>query len=280
MFSINLMSSTDFKFAVALTDTMNWNMTEDDFAFMIDLEPQGCFMLYSNSKPIGLATTITFDYVGWIGNVIVDQSFRHQGAGSFLVDHAIRYLETTNVTTIYIYAYPAKVSFYQHLGFNTDSNYIVIHGSPQVLPQTTINIIPGTTNYYPMILDFDTHCLGYSRHKLLNSLFTFSSTRCYIALINDRIQGYALIKDYTSMAELGPVVCARGAKHLSYQLIYSALRDTIESDTFMCIPQNECALIKSLTSNGFQEDFRVVRMLRGRSLPIDCMQIAESLERG
>jgi predicted N-acetyltransferase YhbS len=280
MFSIKLMTPHDFKFAVALTNTMNWNMAEDDFAYMISLEPQGSFMLYSNSKPIGLATTITFNQVGWIGNVIVDPNFRSQGAGSLLVQHAIRYLETKGVATLYIYAYPAKESFYKRLGFNKESSYIVLHGSPKVLPKDPVNIIPATKIHYSDIIDFDHRCLGYSRHKLLSSLLTFSFTRCYLALINDRIQGYALIKDYNGMAELGPVVCTREAKHLSSHLIYSALHDNFEIDTFMCIPQNECALIKLLKSNGFREDFRVVRMLRGGSLPIDCMQIAESLERG
>ena len=75
-------------------------------------------------------------------------------------------------------------------------------------------------------------------------------------------------------------MCTRETKKISSDLIYSALRDNSESDTFMCIPQNEGALVNSLKSNGFQEDFRVVRMLRGFPLQIDCMQIAESLERG
>jgi GNAT superfamily N-acetyltransferase len=280
MLTIKLMTSHDFKFAATLTDTMNWNMTEDDFSFMSALEPHGSFILYSNAQPIGLATTITFDHVGWIGNVIVNHNFRHQGAGSLLVQHAIRYLETKEVTTVYIYAYPAKESFYQRLGFNKESNFIVLHGSPDRLPQTLTTIIPATETHHTPIIDFDYRCLGYSRHKLLSSLLSLSSTRGYLAIKNNIIQGYALIKDYNGLAELGPIVCTRETKKISSDLIYSALRDNSESDTFMCIPQNECALVNSLTSNGFQEDFRVVRMLRGFPLQIDCMQIAESLERG
>jgi hypothetical protein len=270
MLTIKLMTSHDFKFAATLTDTMNWNMTEDDFSFMSALEPHGSFILYSNAQPIGLATTITFDHVGWIGNVIVNHNFRHQGAGSLLVQHAIRYLETKEVTTVY----------YQRLGFNKESNFIVLHGSPDRLPQTLTTIIPATETHHTPIIDFDYRCLGYSRHKLLSSLLSLSSTRGYLAIKNNIIQGYALIKDYNGLAELGPIVCTRETKKISSDLIYSALRDNSESDTFMCIPQNECALVNSLTSNGFQEDFRVVRMLRGFPLQIDCMQIAESLERG
>lgn len=280
MLSIQLMTARDFKFAVNLTDTMNWNMTEDDFSFMIELEPHGCFVLHSDAKPIGLATSITFDHVGWIGNVIVDNSYRHQGAGSFLVQHAIHYIESKGGTTVYIYAYPAKQHFYQRLGFNTEFNYTVLHGSPNNLLHPSNTIIPARKIHHPAIIDFDHHCLGYSRHKLLSSLLSVSHTRCYIAVMNDSIQGYAIIKDYGSMAELGPVVCTRKPKKMSYDLINSALRDNLRSDTFMCIPQNECALINSLKSNGFQEDFRVVRMLRGFPLHIDCIQIAESLERG
>jgi hypothetical protein len=280
MLSIRLLTARDFKFAVTLTDTMNWNMTEDDFSFMVELEPQGCFVLNSDSKPIGLATTISFDHVGWIGNVIVDKGYRRHGAGSFLAQHAIHYLESKDVNTVYIYAYPAKESFYQRLGFSTESNFSVLHGSLNILPPTSDIIVPATKIHHPAIIDFDCRCLGYSRQKLLTLLLSLSYTRCYIAVMNDSLQGYAIVKDYGSMAELGPVVWTRKAKRMSYDLIHSALRDNPGSDTFMCIPQNECALINSLKSNGFQEDFRVIRMLRGFPLNIDCMQIAESLERG
>jgi hypothetical protein len=259
---------------------MNWNMTEDDFSFMVELEPRGCFVLNSDSKPIGLATTISFDHVGWIGNVIVDKSYRRQGAGSFLVRHAIHYLESKGVTTVYIYAYPSKKSFYQQLGFSTESNFIVLYGSLNILPPTSDIIVPATETHHPAIIDFDSRCLGFYRHKLLSALLSLSSTRCYLAVMNDSLQGYAIVKDYGSMAELGPVVWTRKGKRMSYDLVHSALRDNLGSDTFMCIPQNECALINSLKSNGFQEDFRVVRMFRGFPLHIDCMQIAESLERG
>lgn len=280
MLSIRLLTARDFKFAVTLTDTMNWNMAEDDFSFMVELEPQGCFVLHSDLKPIGLATTISFDHVGWIGNVIVDKSYRRQGAGSFLVQHAIHYLESKGVTTACIYAYLAKQQFYQRLGFSTESNFNVLHGSLNLFPPTAENVVPAIKTQYPTIIDFDSRCLGYSRQQLLRSLLSLSSTRCYIAVTNDSLQGYAIVKDYGNFAELGPVVWTQEVKRIGYDLIHSALRDNPGIDTFMCIPQNECALINSLKSNGFQEDFRVVRMLRGFPLHIDCMQIAESLERG
>lgn len=280
MLSVRLITVHDFKFAVTLTDTMNWNMTEDDFSFMLELEPRGCFVMHSDSKPIGLATTISFDHVGWIGNVIVDKSYRGQGAGSFLAQHAIQYLESKGVTTVYIYAYPSKKPFYKRLGFSTDSNFIVLFGSLKNLPPTSDIIVPATETHHPAIIDFDRRCLGFSRHKLLNSLLSLSSTSCYLAVMKDSLQGYAIVKDYGSMAEVGPVVWTRKGKKMSYDLVHSALGGTLGSDTFMCIPQNECALINSLKSNGFQEDFRVVRMIRGFPLHIDCIQIAESLERG
>jgi hypothetical protein len=52
MFSVRRMSSEDIEFAVRITDTMNWNLTEQDFAFMMQLEPEGCFTLLCNSKKL------------------------------------------------------------------------------------------------------------------------------------------------------------------------------------------------------------------------------------
>lgn len=91
MFQVKKMTTKDFDFAVRLTDTMNWQLTEEDFEFMLRLEPEGCSVLLHNSRRVGILTTISFDKTGWIGNVIVDEDCRKRGAGSLLVKHAMDY---------------------------------------------------------------------------------------------------------------------------------------------------------------------------------------------
>ncbi len=83
------MRPEDFLFATELANTMNWNMSPEDFQFNSMLEPDGCLVLFEDSKPLGIATCISFGKIGWFGNLIVKEEVRHKGAGSFLVKHAI-----------------------------------------------------------------------------------------------------------------------------------------------------------------------------------------------
>ncbi|MGQ9538467.1 MAG: GNAT family N-acetyltransferase [Candidatus Bathycorpusculaceae bacterium] len=134
MFSVRQMREEDIEFAVQITETMNWNLTELDFEFMMNLEPEGCFILFYDSRKIGLATTISFGKVGWVGNVIVDENHRGKGAGTMLVKHATGYLKSRGVETIGLYSYKENVDFYMRLGFKRETKFTVLKG--QILPLT------------------------------------------------------------------------------------------------------------------------------------------------
>ena len=91
MFHVEKMKAEDFPFAVKLANTANWDVKIEDFEFMKNLEPQGCFVQFHGNAPIGIATTISFDKVGWLGNFILKEDARRKGRGSLLLKHAIDY---------------------------------------------------------------------------------------------------------------------------------------------------------------------------------------------
>ncbi len=113
MFKVKTMQPKDFLFATELANTMDWNMAPEDFQFNLMLEPEGCLILFDDSKPLGIATCISYGKVGWFGNLIVKEEARHRKAGSLLVKHAINYLQTKGVETIGLYAYPNLQNFTQ-----------------------------------------------------------------------------------------------------------------------------------------------------------------------
>jgi hypothetical protein len=47
MFNVKQMSLEDVQFAVQITDTMNWNLTEKDFEFMMSLELKDASFFYT-----------------------------------------------------------------------------------------------------------------------------------------------------------------------------------------------------------------------------------------
>lgn len=279
MFHIEKMVADDFSFAVQLTDTMNWNMIEEDFKFMIELEPNGCFVLWDDSERIGVATSISFGKVGWFGNLIVHEDHRERGAGTLLLKHAIDYLKSKNVETIGLYAYPQLLRFYGNLGFRSDEDFLVLRG--KAFSSTTKSSSKEVKEEnVEAIIDFDNRCFGASRRKLLKHILFNADNIGYMSTDNDAITGYVAAKVYEGTAEVGPAVCNQSRDDIAIALLRAVLDRLKGFEIFMCVTRRSTAILDMLFKAGFKEDFRVARMFSGPAVCGSCIYIAESLERG
>jgi GNAT superfamily N-acetyltransferase len=278
MFRIKNMSTDDITFAVRLTDTMDWNLAEEDFKFMMKLEPKGCFVLLDDSERVGIATTIGFGNVGWLGNLIVSEQHVKKGAGSLLASHAVKYLKKSNVKTVGLYAYTERVPFYERLSFTFDSHFTVLSGNGFSSP-TDSHIREGGKADIQKIIDYDCSCLGFSRKKLLEPILLDADNRCYI-YENREMAGYAIAKVYYRMAEAGPLICHQGCNEIAIKLLKAVLNGLDGLEVYMCIPKKQTALLDVLKGHGFSEKFRVARMFHGPPFNNKCICMAESLERG
>lgn len=188
MFHVKNMSLEDLDFAVRITDSMGWNLVEQDFKFMMHLEPDGCFVLLFDSERVGIATTISFNKVGWLGNIIVSESHRKLGAGSLLVRHCVKYLASKNVETVGLYSYIDKVPFYRKLGFEYNSEFTVLKGKGfSSRPKAGLRKV--TKENIQEVIDYDQSCFGASRKKLLDPFFSTRITYVTCRLKMDESQG-------------------------------------------------------------------------------------------
>jgi GNAT superfamily N-acetyltransferase len=216
------MDKDDFPFAVALTNQMDWGLSEQDFEFSMELEPEGCFMLLDGRERIGFATNVSFGKIGWFGNLVVEKNRRNRGAGSALVNHSLEYLKRTGAGTVGLYAYEERIPFYDRLGFRSDSDFLVLKGnavasnSEMVLKQATLSDVKA-------IVDFDRSCFGASRRKLLEPILLDSDNICYVVDEDKEIAGYAVAKVYRGMAELGPLLCREGREQFAVELLKTVL---------------------------------------------------------
>jgi GNAT superfamily N-acetyltransferase len=279
MFQVKKMSAKDFEFAARITDKMNWNLAREDFEFMLELEPEGCFVLFSDSERIGIATTISYGQIAWFGNLIVTKSRRKKGAGSLLVKHSLKYLESKNVETVGLYAYIDRTPFYKRLGFEYDAEFIVLDGKGFSSPsQPAARKVEKKD--IQKIIDYDSACFGASRRKLLEPILFDPDNLCYFYTENGHVFGYVVAKLYRGMAELGPLVCQQGRSDIAINLLRTILNKLEGLEVSMCIPQKEKAILNMLIQWGFTENFRVARMFFGMPSVRECIFAAESLERG
>ena len=279
MFHVKTMSSEDFEFAVQTTDQMSWNLTASDFEFMIELEPNGCFVLLEDSERIGLATTVNFGRVAWFGNLIVNESYRKKGAGSQLVEHSIKYLTSNHVKTIGLYAYMDRIPFYKRLGFEYDSEFTVLNGKGSCLPVKS-TVRKAKEEDIQEIIEFDCSCFGASRRKLLGPVILDPGNLCHVSVERERVVGYVVAKVYGHMGEIGPLVCQKGREDVTINLLKAVLSGLEGYEVSMYILNKESAILNSLRMWGFAESFRVARMFFGSPILKDCICTAESLERG
>ena len=279
MFHVEKMQVDDFPFAVQLANTMNWNMTVEDFEFTMKLEPQGSFVLFHDSERLGICTSVSFGKVGWFGNLVVKGGYRREGTGSLLVRHVIDYLKNKGVETIGLYAYPHLISFYEHFGFEPDIDFLVLQGKAGLLP-TEATVRKANQQDVAEVIDFDNQCFGANRKKLLEPILFDTGNLCYISTENKGITGYVAAKVYGTMAEVGPLICHVNHVEASTVLLKTILSRLNGLAISMYIPKKETALLSMLSKAGFREDFVVVRMFLGPAVAKNCIYMAESLERG
>jgi predicted N-acetyltransferase YhbS len=279
MFHVEKMKADDFPFAVQLANTMNWNMTEDDFKFMMDLEPQGCFVQFHGNERVGIATTISFEKAGWFGNFIVTDDARGKGAGTLLLKHALNYLESKHAETIGLYAYPQIVKFYQRFGFEPDINFLVLKGKAAIrAAQETLR--EAEKGDIAEIIDLDGKCFGANRKKLIEQILVNRRNFCFVSTEKNKIVGYVAAKVYDEMAEVGPLICHANRQEAAVLLLKTILSRLNGLDVFIYVPKKEKILLAKLGKMGFKEDFRIVRMFMGPVSAKNCIYAAESLERG
>ncbi len=279
MFHVEKMEVDDFPFAVKLANTMNWNMTAEDFEFMVKLEPQGCFTLFHDKERVGIATSIAFGKVGWFGNFIVKEDIRGEGAGSLLIKNAIDYLKHKGVETIGLYAYPHLVKFYERFGFEPDIDFLVLKGKT-AFPAPKEMLRAAKRQDIPELIDLDCRCFGANRKKLLEPILLNKGNMCYISTENSEITGYVAAKVYNKIGEVGPLICHANLMEEAVVLLKTVLSRLDGLEVFMYIPKKEVELLNMLYQAGLKEDFRVVRMFLGPATAENCIYAAESLERG
>ncbi len=273
------MSKDDFPFAVSLTSTVGWDLWKGDFEFMMVLEPKGCFVLLHNSKKIGIVTTIRYDHVGWLGNLIVRKEYRKKGAGTMLATHAIKYLTDAGAETIGLYSYTDSIPFYERLGFKQDSRFAYLRGKGFSF-RGTPHLRQAEESDIKRILEYDCSCLGFSRAKLLNPILMCPDNICYVAIENAELVGYVIAKVSDGTAEIGPLLCDSRRFEVAIGLLSTLINRVSNFDIFMCVAEKQGAFLDWVKKHGFRVGFHVVRMFRGEPVDEDCVCISESLERG
>ena len=235
MFQVKPMHPEDFSFAVELANTMDWKMSIQDFQFMTQLEPEGCFSLFDGLKKVGVATSISYGKVGWFGNLIVKEEYRNKGAGSLLVKHAVDYLHAKDVETIGLYAYPELVNFYGKLGFLPDEHFALVH--TENLGSSNDKGLPNVGKRHIQAINrFDGRYFVGNRQRLLESIIFEDKNISYYVSEGDDVKGYVAATVYEKTAWVGPLICQAARVDVAVLLVRTVLSKLGGKSVYTVLP--------------------------------------------
>ncbi len=265
MLQIRTMRARDLAFAIRLTDQEKWGVTREDLRRILGLNPEGSFIAMERSKRIGFSTTVAYGKtLGWIGNVIVDRTYRGRHVGRALVRNAVEHLQRAQVKKIGLYSFDDNVRFYLRLGFTRDAPFVRLGRKPMRTTPTR----PGdeASRTLPLRLAFsaDRIAFGADRSKLIRMVL--GTKGCwYLGSSNGRsANSYLLVKEYAETSELGPWVCIRPHGAQPTQMLRLALSMIAAKPIEVsCLPNHREALAL-LKKEGFQAINHGYRMYLGK----------------
>src|SRR5919204_6233556 len=93
--SMRRMRRDDIAAADRLRALAGWNQTQEDWARLLDWEPDGCFVAEQDATIVGSATSTTFGRdLAWVGMMLVDPERRRQGIARCLLSRVLDWLES------------------------------------------------------------------------------------------------------------------------------------------------------------------------------------------
>jgi len=235
--------------AAALSRAEGWNHTDQDWARLVALEPEGCFAVEHDGATIATATVVTYGRaLAWIGMVVVDPDYRRLGLARRLMERAIAYGEDRGVAWIKLDATDMGRPLYQALGFEDEQPIARWKRSPALLDERPPKVRAFSFDE-ALVLDR----FGAERRALLARLAEDGEA----ASIDG---GFALSRPGMYAWYFGPCVAtnAENARTLAVWCLARHGGDTVAWD----IPSSNLEAQRLALSLGFEPGRELVRMAR------------------
>jgi len=121
MSEIRLLKKTDIGSVMRLNQAAGWNQTPEDWERLIELAPEGCFVLDCDGAPVATASAVCYGRrLAWIGMVLTHPDYRGRGYARRLMEHSLEYLERLGIEWIKLDATDMGRPLYLRLGFEDE----------------------------------------------------------------------------------------------------------------------------------------------------------------
>ena len=235
----------DLDFAVKLTHDEHWYYTHLEIGRMLQLDPEGSFVLEERGKRLGFITTVSYGSTGVIGHLIVAHDSRRRKIGETLLKEAVGYLEGRGVESIMLYSSGDGQKLYSRHGFTVRQQALVLHTRLEKsrIEPAEQTCDPVTPRDLPSIIQMDNELFGDDRGRVMKKIYGDFPQGAFKMERDGRLVGYIMGRQDHVGYDLGPWACAsrdsRDAEAL-FRALLPALGDgVLYIGTF---PKNEHAV--------------------------------------
>lgn len=258
------MQVTDIADGMKLSVAEGWNQSEDDWKLLIENEQNVCVLAVYDKEIIGTGAVMNYaNKIAWIGMVLVASVYRRQGISKLLLGHIFQ--KINSFESVKLDATPAGQQVYRKLGFKEE--YLItrmVNLSVQDLP---VNKEDSVRQVRPEdlheIISLDRAVFGAERNMLIRSLIKTFPRKAWVIKRNNHINGFVLGRKGYRYHHIGPLIAStdEGGK----ALIIKALRYLSGKSVVVDVPCDKRELVNWLSSIGFVEQRRLVRMYKEKN---------------
>ena len=254
---IRCMRLEDIPAAMLLKHSAGWNQTEQDWANILALEPEGCWVYEAGGKVAGSTTAVCYGQdLAWIGMVLVSPEFRGRGYGRALLEHALRFLERRRVRVVRLDATDMGRPLYEKLGFRDECAVERWTAAAVEKPGSQHPLRAACLESVADVAGFDRTAFGADRSAVLARLLA-----CFPAERLRLPNGFAMARPGSTAHFVGPCVASDAAT--ARGLLETLLsRHAGEGVFWDILPENEEA-VRMAVEFGFQRRRRLMRMVFG-----------------
>ncbi len=253
---IRLMTLRDIPGAMRLKAAAGWNQTPADWARLLALEPEGCFVDERDGAVAGTATALCYrTELAWIGMVLVAPEYRRQGIARGLMQRALAWLRGRGIRCIKLDASEMGRPLYRQLGFVDErpiERWARLPGKERL--SAASGIARGGFDRLDECMEMDQLAFGADRSAVLASLAATDDGAVF-----SNGDGYLLGRPGSDAYFLGP--CAAPGETVAGDLARAFLAGRAKETVFWDLLPSNASASRLAWSLGFRLRRRLMRMV-------------------
>jgi ribosomal protein S18 acetylase RimI-like enzyme len=261
---IRTAGTEDLDICTSLAQSVGW-VSQDKVVFEIfrERDPNGCFLAEIGGEPAGMIIATSYGKPGYLGSLIVKETYRGQGLGCDLLLHAVQYLKSRGAESIYLDAAPKAIPLYLRNGFQPISPTLrfdgtcIPHPHPQVRPMIDTDL--------PEVFHLDKIAFGADRSYFLQKRSHYWPRACLVFLHDGKVVGFLTGRNFSGGVAVGPWIVTEEVENplsMLQALSFSSGENMMHVNALEINP----AAVKLLRDSGFKErDDIHMRMVFGKS---------------